>query len=140
MDALCIACTSPEFCGQAIGRGLKSICEAESDPTPTPLDTSVAVKQDDGKNRVDLLPIGPLEDIAEILTFGANKYADHNWRKGFKWSRLLGALLRHVFAWSRGEKCDPETGKSHLAHAGCCILFLLEHEKRGLGEDDRYTY
>lgn len=101
---------------------------------------AIAIKEDIGKNRLDLLPVGPLEDIAEILTFGAKKYADHNWRNGFKWSRLLGACMRHLFAWSRGEKADPETGKSHLAHAGCCILFLLEHEKRGLGEDDRYKY
>lgn len=106
---------------------------------PSP-DTSVAVKADENKNRVDLLPIGPMEAIAEILTFGANKYADNNWRKGFKWSRVYGALLRHMFAWWRGEKCDPETGKSHLAHAGCCIMFLLEHEQRKLGEDDRVIY
>lgn len=95
-------------------------------------------KDDGGKVRVELLPVGPLNDIAEILTFGANKYDDHNWRKGFKWSRLIGALLRHVFAWVGGQDKDPETGKSHLAHAGCCLLFLLEHERRGLGEDDRY--
>lgn len=103
-----------------------------------PNDKPVAIKEDGEKNRLDLLPIGPLEDIAEILTFGAKKYADHNWRNGFKWSRLYGALFRHMFAWIKGQDKDPETGKSHLAHAGCCILFLLEHEKRGLGEDDRY--
>lgn len=105
---------------------------------PTPPTPSTAIKEDGDKNRLELLPVGPLQDIAEILTFGAKKYADHNWRNGFKWSRLIGACLRHLFAWAGGQDKDPETGKSHLAHAGCCILFLLEHEKRGLGEDDRY--
>lgn len=122
--------------GGTMGSGMQK----RVNPDVASPDLSVAIKADDNKNRVDLLPIGPLEAISEILTFGANKYADHNWRKGFKWSRLLGALMRHTFAWARGEKCDPETGKSHLAHAGCCILFLLEHEQRNLGEDDRYKY
>jgi len=98
----------------------------------------VALKNDDKKNRVELLSTDAMEDIAEVLTFGAKKYAAHNWRKGFKWSRLIGAAMRHLFAWSRGEDKDPETGLSHLAHCGCCIMFLLEHEKRNLGEDDRY--
>lgn len=114
------------------------MCYGHMSVAAHPKDITPAIKEDGEKNRLDLLPVGPLEDIAEILTFGAKKYADHNWRKGFKWSRLYGALFRHMFAWIRGQDKDPETGKSHLAHAGCCILFLLEHEKRGLGEDDRY--
>lgn len=101
-------------------------------------DLSVAVKADADKVRVDLLPVGPMMAIAEVLTFGANKYADHNWRKGFKWSRLLGAAMRHLFSFLRGEDKDPETGLSHLAHLGCCVMFLLEHEQNKLGEDDRY--
>lgn len=94
-------------------------------------------KNDSDKNRVELLPVDALEDIGEILTFGAAKYGDRNWEKGMAWSRVFGALLRHLFAWWRGEKSDPETGKSHLAHAGCCILFLLAFERRKTGTDDR---
>lgn len=101
-------------------------------------DLTVAIKADDNKNRVDLLPIGPMLAISEVLTFGAKKYADHNWRKGFKWSRLIGAAMRHLFSFARGEDKDPETGLSHLAHLGCCVMFLLEHEQNKLGTDDRY--
>ena len=72
------------------------------------------------------------------MTFGAKKYDSHNWRRGFKWSRLLGAALRHILAFMGGQDKDPETNLSHLAHAACCIMFLLEHEAKGLGEDDRY--
>lgn len=61
-----------------------------------------------------------------------------NWAKGFTWSRLIGAALRHLFAFARGEDRDPESGLSHLAHAGCCILFLITHERCKLGTDDRY--
>lgn len=94
-------------------------------------------KHDAGKVRLDLLPFDAVTEIAHVLTFGARKYGDRNWEGGFKWGRLLGACLRHLFAWAGGEDVDQETGRSHLAHAGCCILFLLAHELRGIGEDDR---
>ena len=97
------------------------------------------IKHDTSKLPLELLPFEALESIAEVLKFGATKYEAHNWRKGFKWSRLLGASLRHLFAWARGEGKDPETGYSHLAHAGCCVLFLLAHEINNYGEDDSWT-
>lgn len=97
-----------------------------------------AIKHDSEKVRLDLLSTIALVEIAKVMTFGARKYNDHNWRNGFKWSRLLGAALRHLFAFVGGEDKDPETGLSHLAHAGCCIMFLLEHEAVHKDKDDRY--
>lgn len=94
-------------------------------------------KYDGGKVRLELLPPELLFGVGEILTFGAQKYEDRNWELGMKWSRVFGALMRHLWAWWRGEKCDPETGKSHLWHAGCCIAFLIAYEERKVGEDDR---
>lgn len=98
----------------------------------------IALKYDTGKAPFELLPGPALEAIAEVLGFGKKKYDAWNWAKGFDWSRLLGAALRHLFAWARGEAKDPESGLSHLAHAGCCILFLLSHEICKLGNDDRF--
>lgn len=95
-----------------------------------------AVKHDGEKPRMDLLPWEALEEVAKVLTFGAKKYADHNWRKGFAWSRLAAGALRHVSAYCRGERRDPETGLSHVAHAICMLLFLLSHEIGKLGTDD----
>jgi len=97
-----------------------------------------ALKFDTAKVRLELLSVPAMEAIAEVMTFGARKYAAHNWRKGFEWSRLFGALLRHTFAAMRGEDRDPESGLLHLAHAGCCVMFLLEHVLCKLGTDDRY--
>lgn len=94
-------------------------------------------KDDGGKIRMELLPPELLESVATILTFGAVKYEDRNWEKGMKWSRVFGALMRHAWAWWRGERTDPETGHSHLWHAGCCIAFLIAYEQREIGEDDR---
>jgi hypothetical protein len=53
------------------------------------------------------------------------------------WSRCFGALMRHMTAWWEERDVDEETGMSHLWHAGCCILFLIAYELRGLGTDDR---
>jgi hypothetical protein len=54
------------------------------------------------------------------------------------WSRLISSTLRHLFAFMRGENQDPETGRSHLAHAICGLLFLLEYTFSGAGNDDRH--
>lgn len=94
-------------------------------------------KADDGKLPWHLLPPDALEEIVEVLEFGANKYGDRNWEKGMAWNRPFAALMRHMWAWWRGETYDHETGLSHLAHAGCCILFLLAYERRGVGVDNR---
>jgi len=95
------------------------------------------IKFDQEKVRYDLLPPELLEGIAQILTFGASKYGDRNWELGMEWMRVFGALQRHLWAWRRGENLDPETGKSHLWHAGCCIAFLITYEARTVGKDNR---
>jgi len=95
-------------------------------------------KDDRGKVRMELIPPELLEAVGDILTFGAEKYADRNWEYGMKWSRPFGALMRHMWAWWGGEQNDPETGRSHLWHAACCIAFLVAYEQRSVGEDDRW--
>ena len=97
-----------------------------------------ASKHDSDKVRFELLDSYALEEIAKVFTFGARKYSDHNWRGGLKYSRLFGALMRHCWAWFRGEDKDFETGISHLAHAGCCIIMLLWTEKHKKSLDDRF--
>lgn len=97
------------------------------------------IKYDNEKPMMDLLPMAALTEVGKVLTEGAKKYASHNWRQGFKYSRLQAALLRHYSAFSEGEDHDPETELLHLAHLTCCALFLLEHQLKGYGEDDRYA-
>lgn len=72
-------------------------------------------KNDTGKLPLEFLPLDAIEAEAEVLQFGASKYDARNWEKGMRWGRLYGAVLRHLFAWWRGEAKDPETGLSHLA-------------------------
>jgi hypothetical protein len=106
--------------------------------TITGAPTGSAIKYDDDKLPLHLLSTTALEQIAEVLQFGAQKYAAHNWRKGFVWSRPLSAAMRHLLAFNNGEDRDPESNLSHLAHAACCIMFLLEFEKTRPELDDRY--
>ena len=94
-------------------------------------------KHDAGKPRLELLAPEMLFGTAEILTFGAKKYGDRNWEKGMSWSRVFGGLMRHLWSWWLGMKADEETGKSHLWHASCCLMFLIAYEQRKVGTDDR---
>jgi hypothetical protein len=98
----------------------------------------IALKFDNGKPGMDLLPVEAKRAIAEVFDFGAKKYARHNWRNGFNYSRLIAACERHLDAFNDGEDLDPESGKSHLAHAGCDLMMLLESVIKGYGTDDRH--
>jgi hypothetical protein len=103
-------------------------------------DNVTAIKNDQNKPRVSLIPTVALLEVAKVLTFGANKYTSDNFRNGFAWRRLIDANLRHLLAFSDGEDTDSETGLSHLAHAGTCTLMLLEHQVRNIGTDDRHKW
>lgn len=78
-----------------------------------------------------------LDEEARVFAFGAEKYEDHNYLKGYRWSLSLGALLRHVAAWARGEDVDPESGLNHLAHAAWHCHALMMFQIHELGTDDR---
>lgn len=82
-------------------------------------------KDDNGKDRWDLLPIAPIEQVVKVLTMGAGKYGPNNWRN-VESERYYAALLRHLVAWRKGEKIDQESGLSHLAHAMANVIFLME--------------
>lgn len=98
------------------------------------------IKHDKDKPRTDLLPSSALVEVAKVLAHGSDKYGPWNWAKGLAWSRVYGAALRHLFAWVEGEDKDPETGLSHLAHVGCCVLFLLQYTLKEKGQDDRHKW
>lgn len=98
-----------------------------------------ALKYDTGKARMDLLDPQALEELANVLGYGAKKYAAHNWRKGMDWSRMVAAALRHINAFNAGQDRDPETGLLHTAHAMCCLMFLTNYAITATGNDDRYV-
>lgn len=104
------------------------------------LGLNIAKKFDDTKPKVELLPSEALLSVGNTLGYGAKKYGANNWRSGMEWSRMYGAAMRHLLLWNHGEDKDVESGQSHLSHAICCLLFLLEYSINNIGEDNRYRY
>jgi hypothetical protein len=91
----------------------------------------VGRKFDGGKPRWSLLPMREMRQVVEILTDGAVKYDDDNWKTVRPVSRYIDALGRHWDAWREGEVLDDGEGgdhRPHLAHLICNAIFLLWHD------------
>ena len=89
-------------------------------------------KYDDGKLRYDLIPVLALEETAKVVTKGAEKYDDENWKlvpEGRR--RYLAAAMRHIQQWRKGEIYDEEMGTHHIANAISNLMFILEKELQG---------
>lgn len=86
---------------------------------------SKSLKYDDGKVRMDLVPLECVESIAKVLTYGAKKYADNSWQDlpDF-WKRYKAALLRHLTALDKGELIDKESGLYHIDQVLTNAMFL----------------
>lgn len=85
------------------------------------------LKLDDDKPRYDLLPSFALEEVANVLTFGANKYGADNWRDVESPNRrYIAAAMRHIEAYRKGDNIDLESGLCHLSHAITSLMFVQE--------------
>lgn len=89
------------------------------------------LKQDKGKAEWHLLPLSSIREIVLVLTFGAKKYKENNWKyvKDGK-KRYYNACMRHIDAWQSGNKIDKESGLSALAHTACCLIFIMWFEQQ----------
>lgn len=86
----------------------------------------MTMKFDAGKWRLSLVPVRCLTQIVQVLEFGAKKYKEDNWQTvPDARRRYYDAAIRHLTAWWDGEKLDSESNMPHLAHAACCVIFLL---------------
>lgn len=102
-------------------------------------------KFDQGKTEWDLLPLGPVEEVVNVLMHGREKYGRDNWQLvDNPIRRYYAAAQRHLAAFRRArfdtknpfDAVDSESKLHHLAHAACCILFLLWHERKELCQED----
>lgn len=90
------------------------------------------LKHDQGKPMWGLLPWLELAAVVDVLTFGAQKYLPHNWKKVTDGERrYFDAALRHISAIGAGEYNDKETGFAHYAHAICSLIFAFWHSRNG---------
>ncbi len=88
----------------------------------------LGTKADSGKPMMGCIPPHAELAVARVLTFGAKKYSRGNWAHVENSDeRYMDAALRHLNAYRRGEQTDSETGENHLAHAICCLMFMLDN-------------
>ena len=73
-----------------------------------------------------------ITELAELLTFGANKYDRDNWKKCKHEDIHLykDALLRHLYSYLNGQDRDPETNIHELVCVACNAMFLHYMENR----------
>jgi len=88
------------------------------------------MKGDNGKPRWSLLDFQTLSDVVDVLELGAKKYSAGNF-KHVEPVRYVDAFLRHWYAYQSGEELDSESGKSHLHHMICCLMFLDYFRREG---------
>lgn len=76
-------------------------------------------------------------NCARVFDFGRAKYADWNWRKGFKWSVPLACIGRHAMSVYKGELLDTDSGLPHTGHILCNIVMLMDFIDSYPEGDDR---
>lgn len=69
---------------------------------------SEGLRFNEGKLRYDLLHPIATEGVAKVMTKGAQKYAERNWEKGMKWSKVLASMKRHLAAFEKGIDYDKD--------------------------------
>lgn len=87
-----------------------------------------------GKPRYDLVPVEAVERVAMLYMRGAEKYVENNWKKGQPYSRTYASLLRHIYAWRKGD-----TEEDHLAAVIWNAMSLMWYEQNKPELDDLFT-
>lgn len=100
------------------------------------------IRHNQGKLRFDLVPSIFNQQVAEVFTFGAQKYAPDNWKyfTDEQQKEIIASLLRHINAYHAGVVFDEESGLPHLAHAAANIAMILyyadQNSKLNQGEQN----
>lgn len=104
----------------------------------TRVTSSTGASKGTKEERFDLIPVPALTYLARLYGKGAEKYAAHNWRLGYDWSKSYAAAQRHLNAFWAGEDIDPETQVPHVInvafHMFALATYLTEHPEF----DDRF--
>jgi len=95
-------------------------------------------RHNQGKAKWGLVPQSALLPMVEVLEFGAQKYAAHNWMKGLSIVEICESMKRHLDAFMEKQDNDPESGLSHIGHIQCNALFLSWMMENRPDLDDRF--
>ncbi len=95
-------------------------------------------KHDNGKVKINLIIPEFIEEMARILTCGAEKYEAYNWQK-LDNDRIHNALLRHALKTTANKKVEntEDFGGLEEAYVAVNCMFLWwkkQNEKLSKGE------
>jgi hypothetical protein len=94
-------------------------------------------KYDTNKLQWNLMDFTFLDEMVDIMTFGANKYGANNWQGlDNAEARYFAAAMRHLSTYHQGDDVDRESGISHLAHAAVNIMFLAYFQRKNIWTQD----
>ena len=79
-------------------------------------------KQSDTPYRFDLIDAKAMFRLAQVMAYGAKRYAPNNWRLITKEDHINHAL-QHLYAYLAGDKQDD-----HLGHALARIMMAVALE------------
>jgi hypothetical protein len=102
-------------------------------------ETKQALRYNMGKLEWSLVDFDSLEGLVKVLEYGCHKYARNNWKKGMPVTKVSESLMRHLFAFLRGEDVDPESGCRHISHVMCNAMFIEYIMREKPHYDDRET-
>ena len=132
---LCQPFKECEWCGEEY-----CVCEEHAENClGGEADQTQGIHKDEGKVRLDLVPVSAVRGMALAFENGLKKYPPNNWKKGILYSRLLASAERHMIAFKEQEDEDYESGLHPLEHALACIAMILELDlsNKGIDFDDR---
>lgn len=104
----------------------------------TRVTSSTGASKGTKEERFDLIPVPALTYLARLYGKGAEKYAAHNWRLGYDWSKSYSAAQRHMNAFWAGENIDPETQVPHVINAAFHMFALATYITEHPEFDDRF--
>ena len=109
-----------------------------SDKSKIHVSQSGALRYNNNKLPMHLVPPDAIESMARVLDYGASKYSERNWELEAPVSVPYASLMRHLQAYWAGEDCDPESNLSHLDHIIMNAAMLVRYAKNE-ENDDRPT-
>ena len=92
------------------------------------------MKKNEGKPDPSLFYTSALYEIVHVRAFGIEKHGSVDGWKTTKPIQHYDAAIRHIRAVIGGEDYDKESGRLHLAHAMCSLMFELERQKENKDE------
>lgn len=135
-DVICFNCGTSINIDEKAATWICSRCDAEL--SNNFIDKTAGKKDDKGKLDWALLPLYPIREVIKVLMWGEKNYDRDNWQFVENARlRYYNAAMRHITEWFGGKKNASDTKLHHLAHAICCLLFLMWFDKKGYKDADK---